>query len=115
MMDILFLNLEMKIILSRSLINNRLRFKLSPISDGQNKNFIICRNEEEEEVSIPALTFMRFIVINLPTQLDPIDDKIVLPLLTASFGHELSEIGIRTLIRVERELLQRFNRNWIEP
>jgi hypothetical protein len=95
-------------------IENNNKFKLSPISDGQNENFIICRSEEEEEVSIPALTFMRFIVINLPTKLDPIDDKIVLPLLTASFGHELSEIGIRTLIRVERELLQRFNRNWIE-
>lgn len=90
------------------------QLRVVPNVDVQNKYSIICIDEIGLKVLIPALTFMRFNVKVLPPKVDPIDDKKVLPLLVTSFKHELSEIGRRTLKRVERDVLQRYKKDWIE-
>lgn len=74
---------------------------------------IKCLDENGNMLLIPALTFMRFLFEVSPQKADPMDDMKVLPLLVESFSHELSEIGRRTCFRVERELIKRYQNDWI--
>lgn len=72
----------------------------------------VGKSEEISAVNqeiIATTTFMRFIVTPvIPTQ-DPVDNPRILPIISTSFKHELTLIGLRTLERLERDLLDRFN------
>ena len=97
-----FINLDGK----KIKISNPLRCNLDEYSIG-------CINEEGgEEVFIAAMTFMRFEVKDSTPRVDPCYTKNALPFLESSFGHELTEIGTRTLFRFERDLLKIYKEHW---
>ena len=74
--------------------------------------FNIINNDGTTE-RLAALSFMRFKVVNPKAKLDPLNSPIVIVIerLEAAFKHDLTEIGIKNVQRLETDLAKRFE-NW---